>query len=950
MASKAANKRNSSGSTAGSSVSSSHSASSSSSSTPATSVEGEEGPGMRPSKDYRLSDPPPAIDVQSARKRGGGTYVVPRVPEQTGSMLPNCSSAMQTDPHVAGSPLSLEPASLPVVVPPRTRFPNGILNLPRAPSAPSALPGEGKEEAKMDVDSTLAVNPVLAPSPPAAAEEAQQQVDPDVSVNAATDRAAKSMKSMHVGADKLMAEANIDARSSTDFKLRVAVDPRDPDFKPVDFAVFSNRNSNRDLAGFRALINLLGASDQLAIHAPRVPRALVGLTTDRSNAEASSDLSPGQRDWLTKLRQYMKDHGTNILSGHGNKKQRYAICNDVVTFLSSASNSINATTLAPWEDHELTHQWSDLLMQGTTVKRFSPDDDDIATPPPRGAKQRGRGKAEKSKSTNPYFYMLHMRCAGREVAFIIACVLTRYALTATEGWVRPLTDEYMQLLDGLSEPVDPADPTDPEDSDSDDPRANRWLKVKSKPKRSLSRYEHRRRVSSRFVAATKQLRKKSEFQNIFELLEQETTRPLLLLSTHMFPPQAWVTRYVSIQVDNLHTICDMRSAAALQNDLRFKQLNTIPQLAAPNAFWKVTQTATGVQTALWIREDMVTSEILPQIPQLIQAKLKLTTLPPLTFRGTFWATTRAGRIISNSSVTVAANENVKILPPTPWTQSLPALYQPPPTTAATSPAGTARRIPTPPEKGSWAGRVYNAALVSFNKRTANTPSLNHHPRKEQRLVPAAAPSGPPPRNQLPTAPQQPVASSHSHPQSAPSPSLPSSSRAHSQRGPQPASTAAALAPIPPTAFTSLMTSMQEQREQFAAWKTSMEKDTTAFRDQLGKALAQMNEDFNAKIKTLQDLVTETINANATLTATVMQLTSLVTPHIGRMQTSSAPFPRLTQNTHTTMPGPPHGNTPSVQLASQDLMQPQGQQQSSPTNRNALANPAHDDLGMAVHDE
>jgi hypothetical protein len=92
---------------------------------------------------------------------------------------------------------------------------------------------------------------------------------------------------MHIGADKLWAEAGIDSRSSTDFKLRLEINPNTPDFTPVDFAVFSNRNSNRALAGFHATIRLLESQQQLGILPPRVPRILVGHLADGATEVAT---------------------------------------------------------------------------------------------------------------------------------------------------------------------------------------------------------------------------------------------------------------------------------------------------------------------------------------------------------------------------------------------------------------------------------------------------------------------------------------------------------------------------------------------------------------------------------------------------------------------------------------------------------------------------------------
>jgi hypothetical protein len=831
-------------------------------------------------------------------------------------------------------------------VPPPAAGPQSASVAPQLPSPPASVSSaDNKEEAVMDVDD---VDPAIASSPAASLPAADSQIPHDIDL--------RRLKSFHVGADKLMFEADIDARSPTHFKFSLAVDPRYPEFTPVDLAAFSFKNSNRALAGFNASVKLLDASDQLAIHAPRIPRVLVGLMTKEETTQLSASLTAGQQEWLARIGEHMKDNAAGILSGQGSERRRFAVSNELVGLLTSA--------LSLWKSEELTNLWSEILMKDTTVKRIlQEEDNNRATSSQNSAKQnQGRGKWGK-RPTNPYFYMLHLQCAGREIAYIVGCILTRCALLPLQSDMLPLTKQLMHLLDGVADPLVPAESTDSDDSDSEDPRSSHsgWKKAKGKrPKRFVSGYERHRLVRERLTQGIKALQKQPEFKGVLSSLRQESERPLLLLSTHISSLRAWVTRYTSIQVDNLHTICDMGSADILREDHRFLALSTIPQLALPNASWKITQTDTGVYTALWMREDM--TDILPKLPELIQQKLGLDSIPPLIFRCTYWQTTRSGRIIPKSAITVSANDNVKIARPSvPSNRSLPALYQPPSVPAAPSVALPARRqaLPAPPD-GSWAHRVLNAAVSVAQKRTASNPSLNHKPRKDQRTADANPPSASAPRSQSSTTTtNQPAASSSPPPPSSSSSS--SASAAPAKRHNQAVNSAAFSESALSSSMASMIVELKEQREELAAYREEM----TAYKSHQTAKDAQWEQlmtGMQSQLKELQNIVMENNRGYNEVKEMIRQLAAVVNERFtGSMSISSVtPSGHGMAHPQPSTPTPSPLNTADIhqlqqllQVQQQQMHQlqllSQQQQQASSTIRSASAIPARNDSGMAVSD-
>jgi hypothetical protein len=830
-------------------------------------------------------------------------------------------------------------------------------SVPQSSSSRSSLSGDdSKEEAIMDVEEVAPAQAAMPSSPMASPvtppDSADLQTPPVIDI--------RRLKSFHVGADKLRYEADIDARSATQFKVSLAVDPRYPGFAPVDFAALSSKNSNRGLAGFNALVKLLG-HEQLGLRAPRIPRAIVGLMTEKMSADLVPSLTAGQQTWLREVGEHMTANGADILSGRGSERRRFNASNELLECLTSAESL--------WESNELTNYWSDLLMKDTTVKRISQDDDDSeATLPQKTGKQSGRSKRGK-KSLNPSFYMLHLQCAGREVAFIIGCVLTRCALLPLQTDMLSLTQQVMQLLDSSDDPVSPAESTDSDDSDSEDPRASHsgWLKVKSKrPKRSVSGYERNRQVRERLTKEIKALQRKPEFQGQLSRLRQESEHPLLLLSTHISPLRAWVTRYTSIQVDNLHTICDMRSADLLREDRRFQQLSSIPQLAEPNAWWKITQTDNGVYTALWMREDL--ADVLPKLPELIQQKLGLESAPPLIFRCTFYQTTKNGHFIPRSAITVTANDNAKIARPSvPFTRPLPALYQPPPVTAAPSAALPAirRQSPPPPPNGSWAQRVLHAAVTVAQKRAPSNPSLNHQPRKEQRTgSPAASPLTPAPGSQPSATTDKPAASSSSRSSSSSSSSSSSANAPPAKRGTQPANLAASSESAAHPSMASMMKELKEQREELAAYRKEM-ADNKSREGSKNTQWEQLMSGMQSQLKELQDLVMESRREYTNVKEMITQLGTLVSARFtGSMSISPVAVPVSGNSIAHPQPSastPSSSNAEINQLRQlvmqqqqqmQHLQQQLGQQQQQPlsTTHSASAIPARNDSGMAVNDE
>ena len=341
-----------------------------------------------------------------------------------------------------------------------------------------------------------------------------------------------------------------------------------------------------------------------------------------------------------------------------------------------------------------------------------------------------------------WHYLCLLDCAGNELAFIIACVLSRFTLSYTQACVTGLSLHLKSLLEASPVPASPAASTDSDDSAGSDAigePAHAFMKVRARQQRRVSSpYQRQRSARDRLDAGLKTAQNNPEFHAALTLLLSQTTRPFLLLSSHL-SLSSFRERYVSYRVDNLHLLgCDMTSAKALLADANFRALKSIPQLDLPNAGWKISETfgAGRVHTALWLREEM--NEILLRIPQLIQEKLALSTPPPLVFSATCWQTDKRGRIVPNSSFVISANDNVKVAAAVPFTRPLPAMYQARPVPAALSAAPlTGRRLPPPPMPGTWAERVFRAAMAQ--RRPASNPSVNHHPRKEQRVGSSAAP-------------------------------------------------------------------------------------------------------------------------------------------------------------------------------------------------------------------
>jgi hypothetical protein len=874
------------------------------------------------SKEARLSPSPPGVLLQSTKNVG--RLAPPREEVEVGLGVPVPAGHTRTKWVSPSGPPSA----------PATNMSPADVPAPQLAS-PEARSSVHFDDSKVEVMDVEDVAPVSAPT-----HETSSTAHAPVSQEQPLLRGVdvRRLKSFHVGADKLMCEADIDARSPTHFKVSLAIDPRYPDFTPVDLAAFSIKNSSRALAGFTAAVKLLEAKDQLAMRAPRVPRVLVGLMTEKSTNDLAPSLTVEQQQWLARVGEHMRIHASEILSGQGSERRRFNISNELIECLASAQSL--------WPSEELTSFWNDLLMQDTTVKRIFQEDDDAGVTSPHDSGTRNSRTQWGRKPKNPHFYMLHLQCAGREVAYIIGCILTRCALLPSQSGMVPLTKQLMQLLDGTTEPLTSVDSTDSEESDPEDPRAchSKWLKVKTKRQtRSVSGYEHRRLVRERLTQGIRTLQRKPEFQQLLSQLGQESERPLLLLSTHISSLRAWVTRYTSVQVDNLHTICDTSAVEILRDNYNFLALSSIPELAPPNAWWKITQTDTGVYTALWMREDM--TDVLPKLPELIRQKLGLVSAPPLMFRCTYWQTTRSGKFVPKSAITVSANDNVKITPPSvPSNRPLPALYQVPSDPIAPSVVLPGQRqVSPPPPAGSWAQRVLHAAITEAQKRAAGNPSLNHRPRKGQRTLSQDVASTPTATHRTQPSGGLGVAhSSSSRPTSeSASPVLSSASTPRTQHNTQ---ATTPLAASESAAMHALTKSLQEQREAV----TALENRVASQRLQVERQLVDMAETFRSRIDGLQQIVVATDNkigqlevSNQELKMMLQSLIELVSP--------TGPLPGRS------MVLPP--NQLQQQLILQEhahrLRLPQQQQQRqlhAPSNiRSASAIPARNDSGMVVGD-
>jgi hypothetical protein len=487
--------------------------------------------------------------------------------------------------------------------------------------------------------------------------------------------AAGSFVPVYIGRDKLLREAHIDNRRTDAVYVEVKVNANFPTCPVVDGLQYRYSAAAR----LHLTATLLGDSKGLSIHAPSIPRILVGAQTAATEA-ARSQLNPAQRAWLAELGSQASANGALISDKRGKDDDKVKACNKLWEHLEQLYNpSVDNTRPTLWPNSQLTSGWSQILAPRTSILRSNAPTQSTSKPSP----------------TSHYTYELALHGATPEAAYIVACVMANY------GLLRLVSPELTENVTKVLTPASPQSGAESTDSSDEDGEWQRHRGSSNRAARNAQRQaQHNvRRQLSELTSSPVMLSMNAQYN-------QHTTLPLLALSTTV-SLRPVLQPYISCLIDNWQSLgCNIHD---LEHDAVFKNITqSRVEFRAPHAHWAVDQRIGNAVVGLWIREE--NKELLAQLNDIARPFTSLSQAS-LRIACTMVQKSKRGRINYNSAVKIFLTEPTKVSPPVAQQRLLP-----PPALS-----------PTPaPVPGSYVARVLDGV------RRAQTASLNHRPRKTPR--------------------------------------------------------------------------------------------------------------------------------------------------------------------------------------------------------------------------
>jgi hypothetical protein len=487
-------------------------------------------------------------------------------------------------------------------------------------------------------------------------------------------RAVADYNPLPIARDKLL-EKGLDNRRLDAVYMNVDIDARWSDPPRVDSLYFScNADAKR-----RFTATFLGSMKGLAITPPLLPRLLVAPDA----ATVATPLTVDQRAWLEGLQRLMMRHGSCLSAKSTAPAARVAAVDDLTQHL----NALHPDPADPrhrvlWPRDQLTESWEQLLAPRSCILRYrSPAQHQVAD----------------GRISSCHRYELVLHGATPEAAYVIASMMSAYA--ESRAVCPPVTAAITKVL--------PATTTSLTSSDDDE----EYTPADSRRRRSAAARKELAAIAKRLASL--------EGSDLLAKHKQQyiTGRPLLALvcTVSVRPVQI---PYMSVIIDNWQSIgCNVEDLANCPVYHRVTALR--PEFCPGNATrWSVQQSISTAVACVWLRQEY--KELLTQLNTMICADLLLKLeSSSLRIRCTVAQKSKRGRIIPSSVTKVTLSEKTVVAPPA-------ALRRPP---RAATPAATA--APQPPAPGSYAARV--AESVALRKAQQSAQSLNHKPRKVQRV-------------------------------------------------------------------------------------------------------------------------------------------------------------------------------------------------------------------------
>jgi hypothetical protein len=472
-----------------------------------------------------------------------------------------------------------------------------------------------------------------------------------------------------VGKQKLL-DAGLDPRMDTALAVTLLVDKDMPSPPLVNRSRFAlGRDGKRKLVAI-----LLGSSTGFGIKLPDIPRVLVADAASEAVLANCNNLTGPKAEWWGALRLMAHKHGSLIREPKSDLEARQKACNELWEHLEKVNPArASASTDQLWTAAELTRSWMDVVAAPS----------DVINDHERDGHQ----------------YTLKLHGISPEVTYILACLLTSFALLCRHD--ESVTAAFDKVLHGSSSASARAARTDSESgSDGEDGWTRASARRRMRPgalQKRLVEFTSKHLCSARYTA--------------------DSDRPALQMATtvHIRP---WEHRYISCDVSNLESIGCAPDDAHLASNANFIRVATaIPELASPMAQWVVHQRCGFYTVNLFVREDC--KDVVAKLNDRLRSIMGI---PSIALEISCWVVRRSrGRVVHDSQVRVSL---------TPEVPRKPSLQQ-----QRRAAAASAYAAALPPPTDSWAGRVLEGV-----RRAAPVNNLDHRPRKHQKKsMPAAQP-------------------------------------------------------------------------------------------------------------------------------------------------------------------------------------------------------------------
>jgi hypothetical protein len=564
---------------------------------------------------------------------------------------------------------------------------------------------ESAEERKAEVNAPrLSIGSAVGnplPTAAVAASSSSSSSSPSSLVTSSTSSLPTSSLGMNVpvwASLKKLRAAGIDPRVLTSLVVDFDVDTRAGPAPLVLKRVYSSEPASK----LAAVASLLGDPKAgFGIIPPTLPRALLS-----ADAATRANWSAPQQAWFQELVSQARDSG-ELIREPGSKPEQRGVA------LTALFKLIAADSVKPlWPQQEFTSKWADLLLLPSAILHDTARDVTQTV------------GADKAKLVVPeHTYRVRLCCSSAEVAYVVACCVSNYALLPREA---PEASKRLRAIlaansVGLQATSANAD-TSVSEADSSDSDGE-WHTYHSS---RTSAARQRKRAASR----VKQLAAFTAKELSAERFKTDSANPLLQLATRV-TMRSWQHRFVECFVSNWQSVgCRDRFN---QDDPAFQRVTTaVPELQDATAVrWQLHEQVGGTLVSLFIRDDLCVqlpklNTVLRQLPELQQAALKVVCeAHPRRARG--WS------YVSN-------DRRRYCLTP----EDVPSIRRSavPGTALSTRPQSTS----TMP---SWAAVLSAARPVPLPavRRPASTTSIDHRPRKEQHREPPV--TSPPASGPLP---------------------------------------------------------------------------------------------------------------------------------------------------------------------------------------------------------